>query len=95
MNYTYLIPLIWLFTLSLYAFFRMGWDKRKANQQKWRTAEKHFFIVAALGGSLGVVLGMRVWRHKTQKWAFKGPVYGILFLQLCLLCLLGYWLYFS
>jgi len=73
----------------------MGWDKRKANQQAWRTSEKHFFIVAALGGSLGVFVGMRVWRHKTQKWAFKGPVYGILVAQLCLLCLGVYWWFLS
>ena len=73
---------IWCLILGIYAFFRMGWDKRKARQEGWRTSEMHFFVVAALGGSLGVLLGMKIWRHKTQKWLFKGPVYGIIWLQL-------------
>ncbi|CAA6798738.1 MAG: Unknown protein [uncultured Aureispira sp.] len=81
--------LAWIGICSLYTFFRMGWDKRKANQKEWRTSEKHFFIAAAIGGSLGVLLGMQVWRHKTQKWAFKLPVYSIVTLQLILLYL--YW----
>lgn len=79
------LSLIWIGTSSLYSFVRMGWDKQKANQKEWRTSEKHFFIVAAVGGSLGVLLGMQVWRHKTQKWAFKLPIYGIVTIQLILL----------
>lgn len=77
--------LIWISICSFYTFLRMGWDKRKANQKAWRTSEKHFFIAAAIGGSLGVLLGMQVWRHKTQKWSFKLPIYGIVTVQLLLL----------
>lgn len=78
------IALIWISILSIYAFVGMGWDKRKANKKNWRTSEKHFFITAAIGGSIGVLVGMQYWRHKTQKWAFKGPVYAISLVQLLL-----------
>lgn len=77
--------LIWILICSFYTFLRMGWDKRKANQKGWRTSEKHFFIAALIGGSLGVLLGMQVWRHKTQKWPFKLPIYVIVTIQLLLL----------
>lgn len=77
--------LIWVSILSIYAFARMGWDKRKADQKAWRTSEMHFFVTSALGGSLGVLLGMQYWRHKTQKWAFKAPVYVISLIQVLLL----------
>lgn len=80
-----IIGLAWVSILSLYAFVAMGWDKNKANKKGWRVSEKHFFITAALGGSLGVLAAMQYWRHKTQKWAFKGPVYGIVATQLFLI----------
>jgi len=78
------ITLGWIAILSIYTFIGMGWDKRKARKKNWRTSEQHFFLVAGLGGSLGVLLGMQYWRHKTQKWAFKGPIYAILTVQLLL-----------
>jgi len=82
--------LIWILLVSIFAFFRMGWDKRRANNKQSRVSEKHFFILAAIGGTLGILLGMRIWRHKTQKWKFKGPIYGILAAQLLVIIALVY-----
>jgi uncharacterized membrane protein YsdA (DUF1294 family) len=78
------IILIWIAILSVYTFIAMGWDKRKARKKNWRISEKHFFVVSALGGSIGVLLGMKYWRHKTHKWVFKGPIYAIGTIQLLL-----------
>ena len=45
-------------------------DKQKAKKGKWRIPEKTIFIVTALGGGIGTVLGMYAFRHKTQKINF-------------------------
>ncbi|WP_264792315.1 DUF1294 domain-containing protein [Aureispira anguillae] len=82
---------LWVGILSLYTFLRMGWDKRQAGQGAWRTSEMHFFVTAILGGSVGILLGMQIWRHKTQKWNFKIPIYIIISIQLSLL----YWYWFT
>lgn len=82
--------LIWIGICSIYTFALMGWDKRKASEKEWRTSENHFFIAAVLGGSLGVLVGMQFWRHKTQKWSFKIPIYVIVLIQLGAL----YWYWF-
>ena len=66
--------LIWLGCLNLLGFCLMGFDKRRARREGWRVRELSFFIVAALGGALGTVLGMYVFRHKTRHWYFK---YGL------------------
>ena len=66
--------LIWLGCLNLLGFCLMGFDKRRARREGWRVRERSFFIVAALGGALGTVLGMYVFRHKTRHWYFK---YGL------------------
>ncbi len=86
------VLLVWLLFFSVYAFAKMGWDKRKAVQNERRVPEKHFFKLAALGGSLGILLGMKIWRHKTHKWSFKRPVFLIVFLQISLLLIgLYFW----
>ena len=63
--------LIWLGCLNLLGFCLMGFDKRRARREGWRVRERSFFIVAALGGALGTVLGMYVFRHKTRHWKFR------------------------
>ncbi len=87
------ICLLWLVVINVYAFFRMGWDKRKAENEEGRTSEKHFFKTAIIGGTFGVIVGMRMWRHKTQKWKFQVPVYAILVLQVLFLIAIYYFFF--
>jgi uncharacterized membrane protein YsdA (DUF1294 family) len=56
-------------------------DKRKAKNHKWRIPEKNIFLIAILGGSLGCLLGMNIFRHKTKHWYFKFGLPTILILQ--------------
>lgn len=56
-------------------------DKRKAKKHKWRISEKNIFLIALLGGSLGCLLGMNIFRHKTKHWYFKFGLPTILILQ--------------
>ena len=65
------ILIIYLSTINLFAFTLMGIDKEKARRGAWRIPEKHLFLSVILGGSVGGILGMRFFRHKTKHWYFK------------------------
>jgi uncharacterized membrane protein YsdA (DUF1294 family) len=70
--------------MNLIAFSSMGIDKHKARKNKWRIPEARLFLWALLGGSLGSVVGMRVFRHKTKHWYFKYGMPLILIVQIVL-----------
>ena len=59
-------------------------DKQKAKRQSWRTPEATLFTIAIFGGSIGCLLGMYLFRHKTQKPAFFIGMPVILILQVLL-----------
>ena len=65
-----LILLAYLGIMTLVGFLTMGSDKKRAEKKRWRISEKALFLVAIFGGSLGSVLGMQVFRHKTKHWYF-------------------------
>lgn len=83
----------YLLFVNLFAFLLMGWDKRQAKSGAWRQSERSLLMVAAIGGSLGMYMGSKFWRHKTYKKNFKRPFYGIIIGQIILLisCVLFYW----
>ena len=66
----------------------MGIDKRKAIKRTFRIPEATLFIVALIGGSIGSILGMQVFRHKTRHWYFAFGMPAILVVQIVLLVLL-------
>lgn len=68
-------------TLNVVTFFVYGIDKAKAKRGKWRISEATLLLMAALGGSIGAWMGMKVWHHKTQHKKFKYGVPFILLLQ--------------
>ena len=76
--------------MNLWLFAAMGYDKRRAVKGKWRTPEAKLLTLAALGGSLGGILGMRLFRHKTRKPAFALGFPAIFAVQL-LLAALALW----
>ena len=61
---------IYLIFMNLLAFLLMGLDKSKARRNQWRIPEKTLFLSAILGGSIGAILGMQVFRHKTKHASF-------------------------
>lgn len=88
----------WLAFINAAAFLVFGLDKWKArrkekNQAVRRVPEKTLFLLAILGGSVGALLGMKVWRHKTLHKTFRFGIPAILALQI--LIPLGLWLYFT
>lgn len=62
--------LLYILAINLFGFFIMWLDKRKAKKGSWRIPEKTLFIITALGGGIGTIIGMYTFRHKTQKLNF-------------------------
>ena len=62
--------IIYLLIINIVTFLSMGIDKYKAKQGKWRIQEKNFLTLVVLGGGIGGIAGMYVFRHKTQKPRF-------------------------
>lgn len=74
----------YLAAVNLAAFALMGLDKRRARRGAWRISEKALFLPAVLGGALGGLLGMRVFRHKTKHWYFRFGMPALLIVQIIL-----------
>lgn len=45
-------------------------DKRKAIKKKWRISELTLLTSSFIGGSIGAMIGMYIFRHKTKHWKF-------------------------
>ena len=67
------------------AFLAYGADKKRAQKNRWRVPEETLFLLAAFGGAAGALLGMHIFRHKTQKALFKIGVPCMLILQIAAL----------
>ena len=74
----------YLAAVNIVAFIMYGIDKEKARRGAWRVPEKTLFLLPLLGGSVGALLGMLVFRHKTKHWYFVWGVPAILLAQLAL-----------
>lgn len=75
---------VYLAAINLATFIVYGADKRRARKGKWRVPEKTLFLLPLLGGSVGALLGMRVFHHKTRHWYFVWGIPAILLAQLAL-----------
>ena len=84
------VLLVWLAVINLLTFIVYGADKRRARKGKWRVPEKTLFLLPLLGGSIGALLGMRVFHHKTKHWYFVWGIPAILLAQIALAAWLLY-----
>ena len=71
-----------LLALNLLAFGLYGLDKRRARSGRQRIRERTLLLAAALGGSAGAWLGMRLWHHKTLHLRFRLDLPLMLIVQL-------------
>lgn len=81
---------IYFIIINLIGFLSMYLDKYKAKKHLWRIPEATLFIIAIIGGSIGSILGMRVFHHKTRHWYFVYGMPAILIIQIALVLLLLY-----
>lgn len=91
------LAIAWLLLINLITFLVFGYDKWKA---KWkethesarRVPERTLFLFSAIGGSVGALLGMKVFHHKMLHKSFRFGIPAILILQI--LVAAGIWVYF-
>ena len=76
--------------VNLIGFLSMYVDKRRARKHLWRIPETTLFIIAIIGGSIGSIVGMHLFRHKTRHWYLVYGIPAILIIQIALVALLLY-----
>lgn len=62
--------IIYLLIINLVSFLSMGIDKWKAKRGAWRIPEQTLISMVLLGGGIGGIIGMYMFRHKTKKPRF-------------------------
>lgn len=72
---------VYLIIINLTAFIMYGADKQKAVRHKWRIPERVLIGIAVFGGSVGALLGMKVFHHKTKHMKFVIGVPVIIIIQ--------------
>lgn len=82
----------YLVIINAVGFLIMLADKRKAKKNLWRIPERTLIGVAALGGSLGALLGMHTFRHKTKHLKFTLGIPAILAVQILLAVFILIWM---
>lgn len=86
MKYLY----IWLIVINIITFAVFGIDKKKAIDGKFRIKELTLFVLSLLGGSLGGLIAMHTFHHKTRKWYFKFGIPLILIAWVAMIAWLVY-----
>ena len=87
----YQILLVYLLLVNAAGFLLMLVDKIKAKRNLWRIPEATLMGVAAIGGSIGAIAGMNLFRHKTRHVKFYIGLPVILSLQIvAVICIIFY-----
>ena len=87
--------LLYLAALNAVTFLIYAIDKLKAKKGKWRITEHSLLLLAFAGGSVGALLAVWVFRHKTMHNAFRYGVPAILIVQIALVCFVCYLRYYK
>ncbi len=71
-----MLSVMWYYLcfINVFAFVLYGIDKRRARTNQWRISEKNLLGLAWLGGAIGAVCGMYLFRHKTRHVRFRVQV---------------------
>ena len=63
--------IIYILGINLLSFTLMGWDKYCSIKKQWRVSENNLIGISLLGGSIGTLLGIIIFHHKTKKIKFQ------------------------
>lgn len=75
----------YLFAVNIFTFSISGLDKLAAKRHRKRVPERVLFLLAIMGGSIGLFISMHAFRHKTKHWYFVIGVPVLIIVQLILL----------
>lgn len=101
----FFVVLLYILGMNISAFIMFGIDKKRAANKKrsrsrkeWRIPEKKLMCMAFFGGAGGALIGMQIFRHKTQHKSFVIMIPVLCVIQLVidsvLLGFLGFWAFF-
>ena len=76
--------ILYLIIINLITFLAMYIDKKKAKKGKWRTKESTLFTLVLMGGGIGGICGMYLFRHKNKKARFVFGFPAILIIEIVL-----------
>ncbi len=84
--------LSWLLAISLVTFLTYGYDKSIAGSKRTRVPEAVLLALTLLGGTVGAIAGMLVFRHKTAKRSFQVKLGLVLLVQVLFIIAYYAWL---
>lgn len=77
--------LLYLLVINLLTLFIWGYDKQMAKKNRQRISETRLLLLVFLGGIIGGIFGIFLFRHKSSKQNFLLKFTGVAVLQLVLL----------
>lgn len=80
--------LIYIILINVVTFWVYADDKRRAKKHMWRTSESALVLLAIIGGSVGALLAMLLFHHKTRHKQFVIGIPTILISQIALMIFL-------
>jgi len=78
------VVMLWFVVINIIGYVVMSEDKIKARKRRERVPEKTLFLLAAMGGALGVLIAMYRKRHKTRHMSFRIGIPLLLLLNIFL-----------
>lgn len=84
LNVSTQLIIIYLIIINVVTFFYFGLDKTRSELSRRRISEKMLWFLTAIGGSIGALIAMKFFRHKTQKVSFQAGIAVILAIQILL-----------
>lgn len=95
MGNTFCFLALYTIAINCIGFVIMGYDKQRAIKHEWRIKEKTIFVIGFLGGCIGILLGINIFRHKTKHKKFVYGIPFILFIQLLIIVIIFYSMYYN
>lgn len=81
---------LYIYIINIITFFLYGYDKHLAVYNKWRIPEFILLLFTLLGGAFGALMGMWLFKHKTQVNKFRIIISTILFMMLIISLVYGW-----
>jgi len=82
----------WLIAINVITFLTFGYDKMIAGTRRTRVPEAILLALALCGGTIGALLGMSVFRHKTIKTSFRRRLWLVIAVQVALVLAYMIWI---